>query len=251
VRVKNTYGVAAATSNLGSGPSPTSQSQRPLTGGEADKLQTTSTSPAEAEAPAPPTVAPPPKPTMPGKLSEEPKTDYRLWGLFIGIVLFAMFVMIMAGINWQSAKDSAPVQDSSQLSTTPAASRDFSKEDLSAIRILDFGTYTRKSYWAQFKCVSCTEAEKEAERNEKEEAVWLTVSNKSQSTLHSLKTQVTLPAYHISGESLEFDCQHTTLQGNVPEIGPNTTGTCVSGPSVQVWDSKASFLITGAQVPEH
>jgi hypothetical protein len=42
VRVKNTYGVVAAKSNVGSVPFPTSQSQRPVAAGEAEKLQTTS-----------------------------------------------------------------------------------------------------------------------------------------------------------------------------------------------------------------
>jgi hypothetical protein len=41
VRVKNTYGEVEVTSNLGTVPTPTSQSQRPLTAGEADKIQTT------------------------------------------------------------------------------------------------------------------------------------------------------------------------------------------------------------------
>ncbi len=252
LRVKNTYGAVASIgpgiTDQGDVPSPTAESQLPLTTGEAQEVQTTSASSAEAEVPAPPTVAPPPKPTIPGKLSEEPKTDYRLLAVFIGIVLFAMFVITMAVINLPSAKDSAPVQDSSQLSTTPAVSRDFTKEDLSALRILNTTSIrkTEKESWARWGggCSGCTDEPMYYQ-------VWLTVSNKSQATLHTLKTQVTLPAYHISGESLEFNCQHDTLEGSVPDILPNTTGDCASDTWPKLWDNRASFLITGAQVPEH
>ena len=248
VRVKNTYGAVAATTNLGNVPSPTSQSQRPLTAGEAEKLQTTSPSPAEAEAPAPPTIAPPPKPTMPGQSSDESKAENRLVGVIVGIALIGIFGAIMEVIHSPSAKDSAPVQDSSQLSTTPAVSRDFTKEDLSALRILKTGSI-RKSEKEEFaryggSCSGCTDEPMYYE-------VWLTVSNKSQASLHTLKTQVTLPAYYISGESLDFNCQHSTLEGSVPDIPPNATGDCFSNTWPRLWDNKALFLITGAQVPEH
>ncbi len=251
LRVKNTYGTVAATSNLGNVPSPTTQSQRPPTAGEPDKIQTTSPSPAEAEFHAPLTVAPPPIPKISGKASQEPKTDYRILAMFIGIALFAMFIITMAIINnWPSAKDSAPVQDSSQLSTTPAVSRDFTKEDLAALQILD-KTNVRKSekeWWARWgggcSGSGCTDEPKYYQ-------VWLTVSNKSKATLHTLKTQVTVPAYHISGESLEFNCQHDALDGSVPDIPPNATGDCASDTWPKLWDNKASLVITGAQLPEH
>jgi multisubunit Na+/H+ antiporter MnhC subunit len=249
VRVKNTYGVVAATTNLGNVPSPTAQRQRPLNAGEADKKQTTSPSLAEAEVPAPLTGSPPPNPTMPGQPRVAPEANYRVLGVVTGIALLAMFVMVIIFIiGDRSEKNPAPIQDLGHLSTTPALSRDFTEKDLSALRILDTTSKrkTGQDVFAEYggRCISgCDEP--------MSYQVWLTVSNKSQATLHTLKTQVTLPAYHISGESLKFNCQHNTLEGSVPDIPPNTTGDCASDTWPNLWDNKASFVITGAQAPDH
>lgn len=94
-----------------------------------------------AQVPAPPTVAPPPKPTMPGQLSDEPKVNKGVLGVFIVLVLLAGFFITMILINEQSRKDSAPVLDLGQLSTTPAVSTPavplvhvFSTSDLGRLR---------------------------------------------------------------------------------------------------------------------